>query len=188
MGNSTAHDLVIEGIEKWEGSYWVFGHSVTVDVNVYEGHKFSGIWYPWISDQNYVDIDLITGPGRAHTSWYGTWSTSNSGGITMYTESSNGVARTDWDYRNTITHEFGHVMGVDDGYADTSGSTTRPTATMLAADDVMVNNHLKSAKVSSLDVQMMVMAASKNEWQYFMAYDGHKQSKGALTYGPCTQH
>lgn len=67
VGNSTVHDLVIEGIEKWEGSYWVFGHSITVDVNVYEGHKPKWSWLPWVSSQNYVDIEFITGPGVAHT-------------------------------------------------------------------------------------------------------------------------
>lgn len=106
----------------------------------------------------------------------------------MYTESNSGIVRTDWDYRNTITHEFGHVMGVDDGYAGTSGTATRPLATILLNDDMMRDCHATTSAVSSLDIQMMVMAASTKEWQYFMAYDGHKQSRGVVTYGPCTQH
>ena len=91
-----------------------------------------------------------------------------------------------------ITGDVNYVVGnstahdlVIEGIENWAG---RPTATMLASDDVMRDNHQVTSSVSDYNIQMMVMAASTDEWQYFMAYDGHKQSRGVVTYGPCTQH
>lgn len=183
IGNDTTHDLVIEGIEKWAGTYSdVYGHDVTVNVNVHEGHSSWWSWLPWVDSQKYVKIKLVDGPGRAFTSWGSSWKTGSPGAITMYTESAAGNPRKDWDYRNTITHEFGHILGMNDGYAEGS----RPLATMLTPKDIMVDNHKEFAKVSKIDIQMMIMAAYTDKTQYFMSYDGHTQSKGATAYGTCT--
>lgn len=168
VGNSIAHDLVIDGIEKWAGSYTnVYGYEVTVEVNVYEGHKSEWSWLPWVSNQNYVEIELFDSPGRAYAIYSQDY-------IAMYTGFNNGNARDDTDYFNTIAHEFGHILGVKDGYADASCS--RPLATMLQANDIMVNNHDQSAYISDIDIQMLIMAASTNEPQYFMTYDKYIQS------------
>ena len=180
--NYTAHDLAIEGIERWAGTYSdVFGHTVTVNVNVHEGHKSWWSWLPWVSNQNYVTINLVDGSERSFTA-FSTWDTTDPGTIIAFTRYESGNLKTHWEYRNTITHEFGHVLGMNDGYAEDN----RPEATVLDLSDIMRRSQNRSAKVSDTDIQMMIIAAITNEWQYFMAYDGYTQSEGATKYGTCT--
>lgn len=50
---------------------------------------------------------------------------------------------------------------------------------------MMRNNHLKKTRISDIDIQMMVIAASTSERQYFMTYGGHIQSKGVFIYEIC---
>ena len=84
---------------------------------------------------------------------------------TMFSHNlANGETRTDFDYRNTITHEMGHVFGLD---------------------DVMVDNHRMESFVSNIDIQMLLLAAKTGEWQYYMDYLGNIQSTGAQTYEMC---
>lgn len=185
----TVHDLVIQGIENWGGNYEnVFGHDTLVEVNVHEGHKSWWSWLPWMSGQNYIDILLNTGSGRAFASFSSPRDKSNPGEITMYTLRKNGRERLAYDYRNTITHEFGHLFGIDDGYADDNyenDDTLRPEATIISIDDVMRRNHSEDAKAFDIDIQMLLLAATTGEWQYYMSYLSNNQSIGVETYGRC---
>lgn len=57
---------------------------------------------------------------------------------------------------------MGHVFGMDDGYEDDNfenDNTLRLLADMLSEDDIMVNNHLEEAFVSSFDIQMLSLGA-----------------------------
>lgn len=189
---STAHNRTIEGIKRWEGDYEnVFGHDVTVNVNVNEGHK---PWYWWItgeSGQNYIPINLKDGAGTANTSFFLSWSKRNPGGITMYTETAGGTLRSGEEYSYTIMHEMGHIWGIDDGYPDSNyknDNTLRPLADMLEENDIMVSDEKRGAHASNIDVQMAILAASTGEWQYFMPYKNHIQSKGAENYEICNGH
>ena len=185
----TAHDLVIEGIEGWGGNYDnVFGHNTELIVNVHEGHKPWYWWLPWVSNQNYLPINLHNGSGRAGNTHSVPWNRRTPGYIDMFTHFSSGGERSVLDYRNTITHEMGHVFGMDDGYEDDNfgnDNTLRPLADMLSEDDIMVNNHLEEAFVSNFDIQMLIIAAELGEWQYYMSYSGNIQSLGAVLYEEC---
>ena len=189
IGNTTTGQLVREGIEAWGGDYeGVFGHDVTVHVNIHEGHKPWYWWLPWVSNQNYLKINLQDGSGRAGNVHSVPWDKGNPGYIDMYTHMSDGSERAAYDYRNTITHEFGHVLGLDDGYPDdqfSSDDSLRPLADMLLENDIMVNNHHRNAEISVIDIQMMVLAAATGEWQFYMAYLENGQSLGVETYGTC---
>ena len=106
----------------------------------------------------------------------------------MYTLRDGGEIRSALDYENTITHEFGHLFGIDDGYGEENfenDSTLRPDATMLTADDVMFNNHRRRTHVTDIDIQMLLVAASTGEWQYYMEYAGNIPSVAAVTYERC---
>lgn len=57
---------------------------------------------------------------------------------------------------------------------------------MLKDNDMMLNNHHAKAAISDIDIQMMIMATVTKEWQYFMEYSEHTQSKGVFIYEMCT--
>ena len=56
---------------------------------------------------------------------------------------------------------------------------------MLEEYDIMLDNHHKDAKVTNIDIQMMVMAASTKKWQNFMEGKNYSQSKGVFEYEMC---
>lgn len=86
-----------------------------------------------------------------------------SGSIQRYSD--NGEVRDKTDYVNTIAHEFGYVLDVGDGYGDEE--KRRPRADMLEEYDIMLDNHHKDAKVTNIDIHMMVMAASKKMAEFY---------------------
>lgn len=49
----------------------------------------------------------------------------------------------------------------------------------------MFNNHRRRAHVTDIDIQMLLVAASTGEWQYYMEYAGNIPSVGAATYERC---
>ena len=180
--DAAAHDLVIEGIKQWAGTYDnVYGHEAKVEVNVYEGHNSEGSIFPWVKKQEYLEVELINGAYTAAT--YHDGPKNNPDYIKMYTGKDNGEVRGKTDYANTIAHEFGHVLDVGDGYGDEKKG--RPRADMLEKADMMLNNHLKDSHITDIDIQMMIIAASTGEEQSFMKYDGHVQSKGVFIYEMC---
>lgn len=186
VGDMTTYDLAIERIETWAGTYEnIYGNKVKVEVNVYEKNGTDGAQNLFRNKQEFLDIELRDGAGTAVVNRNGTWSIDNTGRITMYSSSSDGKPRDRKHYTDTIAHEFGHILGIDDGYEDKKYNTSRPVADMLEIDDMMRNNHMKKTHISDIDIQMMVIAASTNERQYFMTYGGHIQSKGVFIYEIC---
>ncbi|MBD5549642.1 MAG: hypothetical protein HDQ96_00460 [Lachnospiraceae bacterium] len=106
--------MAIAGIENWSGNYLdVFWEDVTVSVNVHEGD--SSIWEP----RKYVIINLEEKNGISHTNYeWGVWRNTSGRTIHMYRiDSRKGYVFSDEQYE-TITHEMGHVFGIDDGYKD----------------------------------------------------------------------
>ena len=180
--DAAAHDLVIEGIKQWAGTYDnVYGHEAKVEVNVYEGHNSEGSIFPWVKKQEYLEVELINGAYTVAT--YHDGPKNNPDYIKMYTGKDNGEVRDKTDYANTIAHEFGHVLDVGDRYGNEEKG--RPRADMLEEYDIMLDNHHKDAKVTNIDIQMMVMAASTKKWQNFMEGKNYSQSKGVFVYEMC---
>ena len=73
--------------------------------------------------------------------------------------------------------EMGHVFGIGDGYPDSS--VGRPDANKLGLidyEDVMEIHHNK-LKISNIDIGMLILAYSSDEYQVFADYAGYKQSQ-----------
>ena len=83
------------------------------------------------------------------------------------------------------SHEFGHVLGIDDAYENKS--LNRPDATMLYGDDMMKYEYNAASPLSGWDLAMALQAFSENKWQYWMEYSGHTPSKVVATndYSQC---
>lgn len=68
----------------------------------------------------------------------------------------------DETYKKEAKHEFGHFMGLGDAY---NGALANKE---VSVDDIM----WKGEKISSNDIEMILMAALKNKKQYFYSKDG----------------
>jgi len=180
-------ELTLNGIKAWSGNYKdVFGQEAEVKVNVHEHEQKSVMsCFPCNAEydpQNYMNIYLKDQAGRANRSAWCNATPSNPGQVIMYTHHSQGGKRDKQDFEQTITHEMGHVFGIDDGYpADDFEIKVdrRPRASILKDDDIMVNNHAKNAIISDIDIQMILEGAKEREMQYFKKYRGRVPSKGA---------
>lgn len=107
----------------------------------------------------------------------------------MYkTDSRNGYVFSDEEYARTMTHEMGHVFGIDDGYKDKDdpnfienifGITKRPDASdlgLIDEDDVMLYQY-NMLNISNADIGMLILAYSNNKFQSYANYTGHQKSK-----------
>lgn len=179
-GRTSCKDLAIAGIESWSGNYLdVFGEDVQVIVNVHEGE--SSFW----DSQKYIKIYLEDNFNTPHTNYGGhPWSCPSDCTIYMYRwDPRNDIPYTDEQYARTMTHEMGHVFGIDDGYEDKSkimnGETKRPDAAdlgLIDTDDVMRSQFMK-LNVSNTDIGMLILAYSNYEFQSYADYTGHTKSQ-----------
>ncbi len=122
---------------------------------------------------------------RARVNWgWGSWTPDDPGDMDMYSSFEDGSKRENRDIIQTITHEFGHIFGLDDAYEDdeyTVGSDLRPSAydaKIVGIDDVMFDNHHTNAIISRIDIQMIIEAFRTGESQFYLDYDGNKKSTG----------
>lgn len=178
---TSCKELAIEGIENWSGDYTdVFGEDVTITVNIHEGE--SGFW----ESQKYLSIYLWE--KGVPTTFRGVfdWSNSSTKAIYMFNRDlRNESPYSDLEYERTITHEMGHVFGIDDGYGDEQnilekilGITVRPDAYELGIideDDVM-HNAFGTLNISSTDIEMLILAYFTDSKQFYTDYSGHKKS------------
>ena len=184
-------DLTIQGIEAWGGVHvGPFGEVIAVEVNVHQG-SYSRV--PW-DTQNYITVNIVDGPGTANlTSPSGGWSPGRPGTVNMFThrgENVGGARRTVYHFINTITHEFGHVFGVNDANAEWRNDrlrsqglpaqhSNRPPADMLARINYEVMGYgllNEDGYISRHSIQMMIYALMSGDWQRFMEYERGPQS------------
>lgn len=102
----------------------------------------------------------------------GCWSKTNPGEMTLYTSSSGGVRHTLQRARWVAAHEFGHALGVADGWG--FGRATVPgvprddmelAATQLGnIASMMIGS---SSNVTRLDMELVLRAHRTNEWQWW---------------------
>lgn len=64
-----------------------------------------------------------------------------------------------------IAHEFGHILGIKDGYNDPKTETIDS----IMCDQFGNNNDISQAdrKATGADIQKALDAYKKNEWQYW---------------------
>ena len=107
-----------------------------------------------------IKIDIVNGGGTSNVSnFFGGfveafWSPSNPGTVTMYAQ---GV--TSQNFKETAAHEFGHILGIDDGYNNN---------TYKYYDSIMCDPHSKrngTGKASSLDIAKAIKAYQTKKFQ-----------------------
>lgn len=70
---------------------------------------------------------------------------------------------TDKEYINIATHEFGHVLGLPDGYG--MGLNILTLTSLITSDDIMLTLHyIYKVSISALDI-LMILGAAKNRMQ-----------------------
>ncbi|MDR0812602.1 MAG: Ig-like domain-containing protein [Oscillospiraceae bacterium] len=146
--NNYNSDLIIPGIQKqWTGDFYVFNtYYVTVQIKLKTSSNNS--------NQKYIIIDSYDYAGVSHFSPNSSWSKSNGGTIIMYsgdTRSSPTHVYSDSSFQWTVSHEFGHALGIADAY------NTNPTITSI------MNRF--GTKVQNVDIQKMLRAFETNTWQ-----------------------
>jgi RHS repeat-associated protein len=169
LNGATYKEIAIQGVNNWSGNYSnVFDENVNVNVNIHEG-KNASEWKFW-DNQKYYPINLYSSEGRSYVSTNPPSSSSNS--MNLYQSGRNGDTMT-----KVTQHEFGHVLGIDDGYGDGS----RPDAYeggLIPYSDVMKSVTWEDGNmtISPKVIEMMILAEYYGEFQYFFDYDGNKKS------------
>ena len=97
------------------------------------------------------------------------WSITNGQTITMYP---NYIGYNDYDlygYQETVSHEFGHCLGLADGYPSANGGLK-----LKNNEEFIVESETREScimfynqKVYSNDIEMVLYAFSENKWQYY---------------------
>ena len=181
---------------------WVL---VAVEVNVHQGSNSNWSWLPWVSNQNFVPVNLIDGyifnsngrrvpPHFVAAGGRPNWSLETSGVVNMSTQMRNANNTTTimnyWQYSNIQTHEFLHVFGVGDAYA--CACRGLDYALVFTPDqiryEIMARGPWREDMYTShYTIQMMILALLTGEWQSFDDYDhttwgAQTQSLGAMDY------
>lgn len=186
------HKAVIRGIRSWAGSYTVFGgQRLRVNVNVTtESRWFDNVTVVVCSDtiakvmggvmgliphpRARENRDMLLRDHRAAAGvGIGKWSVRSRKTIFLQTSS----GRFD-DYReitNIIRHEFGHVLGLGDLYAEPERDMpgvpagTYPELDAYLADGRTYNLVMcdSEGKITDNDMEMVVLAFSKNRPQSY---------------------
>jgi RHS repeat-associated protein len=167
-GSKTYEELAKDGLNMWEGTYNVFGREVNVTVNIIdldEENKLN-------PGQEFAKINIKDKTGTSNVSYgLSEWSITNSGKMTVFTGTGKGSKerlRTQEEFSNTVAHEFGHMLGLDDAY----GKGDRPEAivsTEVPSNDLMRSNW-GNPVVTDNDIEMLVLAWSTNEQQHYESY------------------
>jgi RHS repeat-associated protein len=151
----TYKDLFLEGVtDGWSNSTT----SVYVDTN---------------SEGINVNIKNETGTSNVSNFFFGTrfverfWSPSNPGTVTMHTGYFSGEVYSADDFKVVAAHEFGHILGIDDGYKN----TTHRTYNSIMCDPWSRRGERRErynetfGKASSLDIEKAVEAFRNKKFQ-----------------------
>lgn len=169
-------DCVKKGVLMWQGRYLSnyydsFGIDTEVQVTINIHEKNSGENYH--SNQNFVDVHFMNEMGRSYMATspgciYGfpmpvpgyTWGIDNVGHIHAYPGMEESYSRT--KFIEMIGHEFGHILGLGDAYEEKG----RKTGT--SGDDVPIFDIMRDGdRVTSNDIEMLLLAWKENEKQHF---------------------
>ncbi len=116
-------------------------------------------------EQKYFKIDIKSEYGRSYSWRYVPWSMTQERGVVLFSSTEN-------SYKQTIAHEFGHILGLGDAY----GGVASPGMNLgdltikymdwneeITPTCIMRNN----AKVSSNDIEMVMYVYMENKIQNY---------------------
>jgi hypothetical protein len=190
-------DLAIEGIKAWGGDYNLFGQFVNINMNVNENaSRATGQQIVTVMLDYEVRTDGTNGNNPSTISKY--ISPAGIEKMNMFgmgtTKKGTPVYYSERTFSNIVAHEFGHILGLADGYKNVQ--TGRPEASskqnggkVIEGTDIMISNGKDpDAAVSGIDVQMAIIAQITGERQEYKSYKNKQtgiqvtQSVGALVY------
>lgn len=139
------------------------------------------------TDPGYWDGKLWGIFGEEHiphmTPSEGGWSVDDVGRITMYKrDPRNADDYSEYLYGSTISHEFGHTLGLGDAYPRANQGKKLVNNSEVSAcsegnwgidGSIMYYN----GEVYSNDIEMVLEAFQTNSWQYFIDLDGIIKSR-----------
>lgn len=146
INGTTYRALFLQGVEEnWSGT---FG---TYQVAAYAGESSKGIK---------VKIADAAGTSNVRQGLFG-WSKSNPGVMTLYSSFPSGTVRSADEFKYTVAHEFGHILGIGDAYLPKYSPNT------ATANDMMRWNNGVVPVVSELNIEMVLKAWSRGKFQNF---------------------
>jgi len=115
--------------------------------------------------QQFLNIEIIAGAGTSHVAGLNqgqNWSRTNVGDMVLFTEFESGTNRTLRDVRWTAAHEFGHSLGIADGWGFGREGRGREATEFGNYYSMMIRrNHT----VTRLDIELALRAHRTNAYQ-----------------------
>jgi len=198
---------VFDGIMQWQGEYEVFGgQRLRVKVNVTETDSvFDGVYVIAVTQEckdnvqdlvSKLHIDeenqgyrTVVKTNRSFALLGTKWKTTSRKMICMQSED---LKFDDYDELCAVAkHEFGHVLGLGDLYRDTGSALEGvPEGTYKELDCYHISSRIYNlvmcdhhADVTNNDIEMVVLAFSKNKMQLFQKFRRNKKISEALGKG-----
>lgn len=136
------------------------------------------------SGQRYHRVDVANAIGRGKTSnCLEGWSVSGTQTVTMpisyysdYEDFTDPHPRNEEEFRRLAAHEFGHLFGIGDAYAEGNRAEAYRT-NEVPDEDVMRSYLIEGMRVTANDIEMMWEAFYTNSYQYFRSYDEYTMSR-----------
>lgn len=158
----TYHNIIKEAIkDKWSGSYTIKGHKTNLKTFITDSWLAGQNEGSTAPELNYGTFIFHKKRGVSNVIWSGRETT---GTINIYT----GDSRTNYnysydDFRITVAHEFGHILGIGDGYYNKDTQSLNSIMCDVWGD----SNHIsrKNRKATSLDIKKALDAYKSNKWQ-----------------------
>lgn len=157
-GRITYRQAILEGIAgRWSGNF----DGLFVNISVIELNSSTHV----IRDgQQFLNIEIKDGAGVSviFPPESGNWSIMDPGRIRLYTHFDSGRIRTFDDVRWTAAHEFGHALGIADGWGygrEGNGYTATQFGNYVS---IMVG---RGDPVTRLDMEMVLRAHETDSWQ-----------------------
>lgn len=186
------YDAVIDGIKEWEGVYTVFGgQRLTVKVDItFDERLFDSVYiFPMTDDVNLrisqfwdkygtkrikKNVDSIIGDKRSAAGvGIRKWSVNSRKFI--FIQSDDGKFDNYDELKHVSKHEFGHALGLGDMYrCESDGLDGVCKGSYFETDSYYVTNKIYNlvmcdhhGPISNNDIEMIVLAFSKNKMQLY---------------------